>query len=155
MFTSAAATWQPLQFPNFTLNYKTTWSGRLLNCHGQLLENDNTLPTGGQVEANISDFPPPPWNLESPENSHFWNCGQTHIFASFVNRYEWKNVTHIDICYPSTLLTGSLAWVTPYVACERFAKNLLDTRNLFTFGYVEVQRLYAMADTAAFALALF
>lgn len=34
-------------------------------------------------------------------------------------------------------------------------KNLGDTRNVFTFGYVEVQRLCAVADTAAFALALF
>lgn len=30
-----------------------------------------------------------------------------------------------------------------------------DKRNVFTFGYVEVQRLCAVADTAAFALALF
>lgn len=30
------------------------------------------------------------------------------------------------------------------------AKNLLDMRNLFTFGYSEVQRLHVLADTASF-----
>lgn len=42
--------------------------------------------------------------------------------------------------YPAYSLTNA----------ECFAQNLWDIRNLFTFGYSEVQRLYAMADTASF-----
>lgn len=89
-------------------------------------------------------FPAPP-EIQTPKNILIFEIMDWH---TFVNCYKEIWSTH-GRC--------SLAGVTQQVAkfWKICIKNLGDTRNAFTFGYVEVQRLCAVADTAAFALALF
>lgn len=114
--------------------------------HGWLLGSDNTLPNETQAEAKISDFLHH-LKFRLSKIFSFLKLWTDTLLWTVMDEETWSTHGHRQ---PGRGYSASCQ-----ILKDLHKKNLGDTRNVFTFGYVEVQRLCAVADTAAFALALF
>lgn len=116
--------------------------------HGWLLGQWQHTPKWDTGRGKKQWFPAPP-EIQTPKKIVVFEIMDWH---TSVNCYRWRNLEHIWPLGPGSLVGVTQQVVQFWKIC---IKNLRDARNIFTFGYVEVQRLCAVADTAAFALALF
>lgn len=85
------------------------------------------------------------WNSDSQKKFSFLKLWTDTLLWTVMDEETWSTCGH----------WGQAVWQQVVKFWKICIKNLGYTRNVFTFGYVEVQRLCAVADTAAFALALF